>query len=288
MAERGVRTALVTGAAGGMGAACARRLGRDHPLFLTDIDAAGLAALCSDLETEGISVAGKLVLDLTEDGAARELLATVAEHAPPGPVVHTAGLSPSMGSCAALMRLNARGTHALLDALEQHLDSGMAAVVIASMAGHTARSDSDIDALCGTPTNDNFIADVEALLVERSGGDNARKASDAAYLYSKRANLLDVQRRSALWSASGARINSISPGLVDTNMGRREVAGDDGAAQMLSMQPLGWVSVGDIAETVAFLVSPASKAITGTDLKVDGGLCAALFGGRTTTGACAA
>jgi len=288
MVEQGKRIALVTGAAGGMGATCARRLGREYDVFLCDIDDSGLNRLHAELADEGIAVAGSLAIDLGENGSGQKLVGAARECGTITAVVHTAGLSPSLGDAAALMRLNAGGTQGLLDALEAVAAPGLAVVVIASMAGHTGKPDAAIDGLCAAPTRDGFLEEVVALLVEKAGGENGRKAADAAYVYSKRANLLDVQRRAPDWAAKGGRINSISPGLVDTGMGRKEVESDKGAAQMLAAQPLGWISPADIAEAAVFLTSPSSQTITGTDLKVDGGVCAAIFGGRSTTGACAA
>lgn len=288
MAGQGERIALVTGAAGGMGRACARLLGRDHTLVLTDTDSHRLDALAAELGATGIEVAATVTTDISDAGATENLIATAQRCGTLGAVIHTAGLSPSLGESEEIMRVNAKGTTLLLDALERRLHSALAVVIIASMAGHAASPEAEIDALCQDPANDDFPANAKALLERLSGGDNARKASDAAYLYSKRANLLEVQRRAVRWAEHGARINSISPGLVDTAMGRREVETDEGAAKMLALQPLGWVDADAIADAAAFLVSPSSRMITGTDLKVDGGLCAAIFGGRTTTGACAA
>ena len=273
--------ALVTGAAGGIGSACARRLGQTHALFLADRDESRLGELAEALAETGFHIAGTHASDLGERGVAEAVVSSARQHGPLATLVHTAGLSPAQGEAKALLRLNAYATEALLDAAERGLEKGLSAVLIASMAGHLAQPDEEFDTLFASLNDEKSLHDAVELIAARTGNTTGREAADIAYLYTKRANILSAMRRSANWAKHDARINTISPGLVSTDMGRLEVKGDKGAAEMLAMQPLGWVSADDVAETVTFLTSRASKAITGADIKVDGGVLALVFANKS-------
>ncbi|MFJ4833779.1 SDR family oxidoreductase [Streptomyces sp. NPDC088747] len=97
----------------------------------------------------------------------------------------------------------------------------------------------------------------------------------AAYSLAKRANHLQVRVASQSWGARGARINSISPGVIATPMGREELSGEHGAQMNAMIQNSGTGRIGtptDIADAAAFLLGPTATFITGTDLLVDGGV----------------
>ena len=104
-----------------------------------------------------------------------------------------------------------------------------------------------------------------------------------AYSVAKRANHLRVMAASAAWGERGARINSISPGVISTAMGQQELAGPTGAIMRAMVDASGTGRLGapgDIAAAAGFLLGPDSSFITGTDLLVDGGVVAALKSGR--------
>jgi NAD(P)-dependent dehydrogenase (short-subunit alcohol dehydrogenase family) len=86
-----------------------------------------------------------------------------------------------------------------------------------------------------------------------------------------------VQREARAWGESGARLLSVSPGIVDTPMGRLEAANEPAMAAMVERSALGrMLQPEEIAAVVAFLVSPAASALTGTDVLVDGGAVAGI------------
>ena len=106
-----------------------------------------------------------------------------------------------------------------------------------------------------------------------------------AYSISKRANQLRVQAAATSWGERGARVNSVSPGVISTPMGQEELAGESGESMRAMIAGSGTGRIGtptDIAAATAFLLGPDSSFITGTDLLVDGGVVAGVRSGVIT------
>ncbi len=260
--------ALVTGASGGIGRAAASRLGQNFDLFLADIAEPRLNETADGLRAEGLTVCGICAGDLGDAGAAKALVDTARATGPLGAVLHAAGLSPALADTEAIMRANVIATEHLLRALESGLEPGLATVLIASMAGHTPLS----DAVQGMLNDDPLESGYTEQLTQIFGGT---LPAQIAYCVSKKWVIRAVERRAAAWGKSGARITSISPGLIDTPMGRAELETTPGANETLTMTPLGMGRPDDIAAAATFLCSEDARFITGCDLLVDGGVMAA-------------
>lgn len=269
------RKVLITGAAGGMGRACARLFGATHDLILSDAAVGGLEAFADTLRAEGYTILAARGGDLGDEALLSDLAAALAGGAP-FTLIHTAGLSPSLADWRAIMAVNLVATETLLRAIEPVLAPGSAAVLIASAAGHMAPDLPRADALLADPLVPGFLDAVGALIEPMSGGAPAGMAG-LSYMFSKQAVLRIVERRAAVWGARGARIVSISPGMILTPMGRKELAETAGAAQLTEAAPAGRAgTASDIALAAQFLASDAASFITGCDLKVDGGSVAAI------------
>ena len=104
--------------------------------------------------------------------------------------------------------------------------------------------------------------------------------SGAAYALAKRANILRVQAASVEWGDRGARLNSLSPGIIMTPLAMDELNSPAGAAyqQMIQASAAGRVGTPDeIGATAAFLDGARRRRfITGTDLLIDGGVIASI------------
>lgn len=253
--------------AGGMGQAIARRQGTGKTVLLADFNDATLKDAADAMRGDGYTVTTAQV-DVSARASVHALATTAREAGSVTQVVHTAGLSPVQASTEAILAVDLVGVALVLEEFGQIVASGGAGVVISSMAGHMGApltieqeaqlAATDTDGLLRSP----FLA-----------GRSLDPA--AAYSMAKRVNLLQVRAASSSWGAHGARINSISPGVIATSMGRQELDGENGAQISAMVQNSGTGRLGtptDIADAAAFLLGPTASFITGTDLLVDGGV----------------
>jgi len=262
--------ALITGAAGGMGRACARLLGNSHELVLTDLATQGFDGFVEELRADGNSVQA-FPGDLGGESVLSSLAGTLD-----GPgrftVIHTAGIGPSQGDWRRIIEINLIATERLLRAIEPRLVPGSVGILIASLAAHMMPLSEEIIALLDDPLDPDLL-DKLAPIVDRMapelgpGGDQA-----LAYVFAKCAVRRMAEQRAEAWGKKQARIVSISPGVIMTPMGRREMVSSPGAAAHGDAAALGRKGTPmDIALTAQFLASDAAAYVTGTDLRVDGG-----------------
>ncbi|MCK9543347.1 MAG: SDR family oxidoreductase [Novosphingobium sp.] len=272
MADRPV--ALITGACGGMGQACARLIGRTHVLALSDIDEGRLRTLEQALTAEGHTVAAIHAGDYTCRGTPTAAVQAARGAGPLEALVHTAGLSPIQTTWDRILVTNTVATAELLDAVAAGEGGPPNAVLIASIAGHAglAMPHAQLDALLDAPLRDDLLTLAEPLLRAASDPALPLGMEMASYQYSKSAVIRAAERRAKAWGRLGRRINTISPGVTRTPMGVAEMEGNPVAKATADGAPLGVASPVGIANAVEFLLSPLAASITGTDLRIDGGL----------------
>lgn len=265
---------LVVIGVGGMGEAIARRQGTGRKVVIADFSEEALERVGSSLSGDGLDV-----VTLRVDVSSRESVAGLADAASAlgsvTQVVHTAGLSPVQAQRDAILAVDLLGTALVLDEFERVIAPGGAGVFIASMAAHFVPPlpPELAHALATAPTDELLSLPVFASVTEAA----------AAYPLAKHANQLRVRAASAGWGARGARVNTISPGVISTPMGQQELAGESGGQMRAMIAASGAGRVGtpyDIADAAAFLLGPDASFITGTDLLVDGGVVAAVSTGR--------
>lgn len=258
---------------GGMGHAIAHRLGAGKKILLADNNEAALASFAEALSADGHQVDSRRV-----DVSSPESVRTLAEHAASlgavTQVAHTAGLSPSQASAEAILAVDLLGTALVLDAFGDVIAPGGAGVMIASMAGHMfpPLTSEQEKALTHNPPGELLQLDFISKITD----------PNIAYPIAKQANHIRVRAASAHWGRRGARVNSISPGVISTPMGQQELASPvgDGMRAMIAMSATGRIGTpDDIAAATAFLLGPNASFITGTDLLVDGGVIAAIKAG---------
>jgi NAD(P)-dependent dehydrogenase (short-subunit alcohol dehydrogenase family) len=253
---------------GAMGLAAARRLGPGRRLLLADYSANRLGSAADSLAADGHDV-DTMTVDVRD---ARDVAAVAAASGEAGmikAVVHTAGVAPSQGSARDVLAVNLVGSAHVIDRFLERASPGTSLVCVASMAGHRRPLDPALEGrLAVTPAD---------RLLEATGLDLDSADPRLAYDVAKRGVQLRVAAAAGAWGSRGARINSISPGIIATPMSREALAGQGGAGLRASLGALAVPRLGtpdDIAAAVEFLCSPAAGYITGTDLLIDGGATA--------------
>src|SRR4029077_11735496 len=192
-------------------------------------------------------------------------------------VIHAAGVSPSQASPATILAVDLYGTALVLEEFGNVIARGGAGNVIASQSGHrlgalTAEQDA---ALATTPTE-------ELLGLPMLAPDQVKDPLHA-YQLSKRGNALRVMAEAVRWSKRGARVNTISPGIIFTPLAKDELTGPrgEGYRRMIELCPVGRGGTPDEVGTVAALLMGLEGAfITGSDFLMDGGVTASYFYGE--------
>jgi NAD(P)-dependent dehydrogenase (short-subunit alcohol dehydrogenase family) len=253
-----------------MGVAVARRLGSGSTVVVADVRADATQTVGAGLRADGYDIV-EHVTDVSDERSVFSLAETASDLGRVEVVVHTAGLSPVQAPVDAIWRVDLLGTALMLDAFGGVIAAGGAGVFIASMAGAMAPQVPDLEQRLATTPSAALLGLSELSAFSDPG---------MAYGLAKRANQLRVRTAAKVWGQRGARVNSISPGIISTPMGNAELDGPHGEfmRQMIADSPTGRVGTPeDIAAAVEFLVSTNSTFITGTDLLVDGGVVAGML-----------
>lgn len=264
---------LITGATGGMGRA-ASLLAADegYELLLADLSRPKLEQLAAACGRPG-RPATYAILDVTQSASIAALVNALQASGGVDGIIHTVGLSPQMADAQKIIDVDLVGTVALLEQSRPWLNAGGCAVCIASMSAYMVPPDADIDRVFAEPLAGDFFDSVKALIESGHPLDNP----GLAYAYAKRALKQYIARWSYDWGREGKRFVSISPGLIDTDMGRLENAAMENFAAMRALVALDRLGAPeDIAHTALFLLSEKAAYITGCDILVDGGFVAAM------------
>jgi NAD(P)-dependent dehydrogenase (short-subunit alcohol dehydrogenase family) len=256
---------LVVIGAGGMGMSIARRLANGRQLLLADVSPARLEGALDALRTDGYLAEAHRV-DVSAMSSVEELATKAASAGHIDAVIHSAGVSPTMATARQIYEVDLLGTAQVIDAFYAVSGPGTSLVCVASMAGHFASLPAEFEQHLATASTGHLL---EHPQIDLDSGDPA-----TAYVVAKRGNQLRVEAASHDWGGKGARLNTISPGVISTEMGLQELEGPVGQYIQSMIDLSGARRVGtpdDIAGVAAFLAGPDSSFITGNDLLVDGG-----------------
>ncbi|WP_024441836.1 SDR family oxidoreductase [Mycobacterium sp. UM_WGJ] len=261
---------VITGGAGGMGLATAKIVGREQPVVLCDVRQDRLDAAADALKQFDVV---RVHCDVTDRNAVAALFDAAAGLGPVTSVIHTAGVSPSMGGADYVMRTNAVGTVNVNEIFFRVAPEGAAIVNVASMAAHLLP-----DELIPAGQFPLALLDPAAFLSAMAAVCDPMPTevrSGFAYAVSKAFVRWYTSAQAERFNGRGLRIVSVSPGSVDTEMGRLEEQAGAGAMVADAAVPR-WGTPEEMAELLAFCASAKAGYLTGTDILNDGGVVASM------------
>jgi len=261
---------------GQLGQAIARRVGVGKRVLLADMRTDNATAAAEVLGSAGYEVSVATV-DVSSRKAVHALVETATALGDVTGLIHAAGVSPSQASPATILKVDLYGTALVLEEFGNVIARGGSGVVIASQSGHRlpALSIEQNKALATTP--------VEELL--RLPFLQLDQVTDSlhAYQLAKRGNSLRVMAEAVRWAKRGARVNTISPGIIMTPLAKDELSGPraEGYRRMIEMSAAGRAGTPDeVGNVGALLMGPDGGFITGSDFLMDGGVTASYWYGE--------
>ncbi|MES2185863.1 MAG: SDR family oxidoreductase [Pseudomonadota bacterium] len=261
--------------AGSIGQAIARRVSAGKQVLLADLKKENADAAAKVLSDAGFDVS-TAVVDVSSRESVQALVGQAAAIGEVTGLIHAAGVSPSQASPATILKVDLYGTALVLEAFGSVIAAGGAGVVIASQSGHRlpGLSTEQNAALATTPA--------EELLALPMLQPDQVKDSLHAYQLSKRGNSLRVMAEAVRWGRRGARVNTISPGIIFTPLAQDELSGPrgEGYRRMIDLSAARRGGTPDEVGSVgALLMGSDGGFITGSDFLMDGGVTAAYWYG---------
>ena len=265
---------ILTGA-GQIGMAIARRMGYGKKIVIGDKNPDNAQAVAKIMNDAGYD-ADAVEMDLSSRESIKNLIAKAQEYGDITMLANAAGVSPSQAPVEAILKVDLYGTAVLLEEVGKVIREGGVGVTISSQSGHRmpALTPEEDEQLACTPAEDLLKLDILQ-------PENIRDTLHA-YQMAKRCNEKRVMAESVKWGEKGARINSISPGIIVTPLAIDEFNGPRGDfyKNMFAKCPAGRPGTADeVANVAELLMSDKGAFITGADFLIDGGATASYFYG---------
>ena len=265
---------LWTGA-GQIGMAIARRVGFGKQILVGDKSFANATAIAKIMTEAGFDCE-PYEMDLSDKESILSMIAKAQEMGEITTLINSAGVSPSQAPIDAILAVDLYGTAVLLEEVGKVIAPGGVGVTISSQSGKrmpalTAEEDRQ---LATTPCDE--LLDLPLL----QPGDV--KDTLHAYQLAKRCNEKRVMAEAVKWGEKGARINSISPGIIVTPLAIDEFNGPRGDfyKNMFAKCPAGRPGTADEVGALAeFIMGSNGAFITGSDFLIDGGATASYYYG---------
>lgn len=273
--KRNRKDVMILTGAGQIGMAIARRLGYGMKIVIGDKSRENAEKISDIMNKAGFDTVA-MEMDLSSRDSIRNMISEAQTCGDITMLVNAAGVSPSQASVETILRVDLYGTAVLLEEVGNVIAEGGCGVTISSQSGHRmpALTPEEDALLALTPTE-------ELLGLEMLQPGNIRDTLHA-YQMAKRCNVKRVMAEAVRWGQRGARINSISPGIIVTPLAIDEFNGPRGDfyKNMFAKCPAGRPGTADeVANVAELLMSRAGAFITGSDILIDGGATASYFYG---------
>ena len=269
------KNVMLLSGAGQIGMAIARRMGYGMKIIIGDIKIENAEKISKIMKDAGYD-AEAAEMDLSDRNSIKSFIAKGQNYGDIKMLVNAAGVSPSQASVQTILKVDLYGTAVLLEEVGKVICSGGVGITISSQSGKrmpqlTAQEDA---MLACTPTE-------ELLSLKLLQPENIKDTLHA-YQIAKRCNEKRVMAEAVKWGNRGARINSISPGIIVTPLAIDEFNGPRGDfyKNMFAKCPAGRPGTADeVVNFAELLMSDKGAFITGTDFMCDGGATASYFYG---------
>lgn len=275
-----MKEVMIWTGAGQIGMAIARRMGYGKKIVVGDVNLEHAQAVAKIMNDAGFDVVSEQ-MDLSSRESIRNLIDVAKRYGDITMLVNAAGVSPSQAPIETILKVDLYGTAVLLEEVGAVIAPGGVGVTISSQSGHrmpqlTPEAD---EQLACTPAE-------ELLFLEILQPENIKDTLHA-YQMAKRCNEKRVMAEAVKWGNKGARLNSISPGIIVTPLAIHEFNGPRGDfyKNMFAKCPAGRAGTADeVANVAELLMSPKGAFITGADFLCDGGATASYFYGPLRPG----
>ncbi|WP_018612291.1 SDR family oxidoreductase [Segetibacter koreensis] len=266
---------IVLTGAGQLGMAIARRMGHGKKIFVGDWKLENANAIAKTMEEAGFDVVSFKV-DISSRQSVLQIIEAAQKEGEISMFINAAGVSPSQASIEQILKVDLYGTAVLLEEFGKVIKEGGTGVTISSQSGHRmpALTTEEDRLLATTPTK-------ELLQLEMLKPENIKDTLHA-YQMAKRCNVKRVMAEAVKWGERGARVNSISPGIIITPLALDEINGPRGDfyKNMFAKSPAGRPGIADeVANVAELLLLEKGAFITGSDFLIDGGATASYFYG---------
>ena len=266
---------MVLTGAGQIGMAIARRMGYGMKIVVGDKKQENAQAVAKTMNDAGFDVI-PVKMDLSSRASIQNIIATAQKYGDITMMVNAAGVSPSQAPIEAILKVDLYGTAVLLEEMGKGIAPGGVGVTISSQSGHRMKqlTPEEDEQLACTPTE-------KLLKLPMLQPENIRDTLHA-YQLAKRCNEKRVMAESVKWGEKGARVNSISPGIIVTPLAIDEFNGPRGDLykNMFAKCSAGRPGTADeVAKVAELLLSNKGAFITGADFLIDGGATASYFYG---------
>lgn len=270
-----MKEVMILAGAGQIGMAIARRMGYGKKIVIGDKKLENARAIEEIMMNAGFDVTA-VRMDLSSRDSIRNLIAEAQKYGEIAMLVNAAGVSPSQALVESILKVDLYGTAVLLEEVGKVIKTGGVGVTISSQSGHR------LPALSPEEDKQLAVTPAEKLLELSILQPENIKDTLHAYQMAKRCNEKRVMAEAVKWGEKGARINSISPGIVVTPLAIDELNGPRGDfyKNMFAKCPAGRPGTADeIANVAELLMSERGAFITGADFLIDGGATASYFYG---------
>ncbi|WP_294550753.1 SDR family oxidoreductase [uncultured Pseudoflavonifractor sp.] len=270
-----MKNVMILTGAGQIGMAIARRMGYGMKIVIGDKKMENAQRISRTMNEAGFDTVAR-EMDLSSRDSIKALIAQAQSYGPITMLVNAAGVSPSQAPIEAILKVDLYGTAVLLEEVGKVIAPGGVGVTISSQSGHRmpALTPEEDEQLACTPTE-------ELLKLDILQPENIKDTLHA-YQMAKRCNEKRVMAESVKWGEKGARVNSISPGIIVTPLAIDEFNGPRGDfyKNMFAKCPAGRPGTADeVANVAELLMGPKGAFITGSDFLIDGGATASYFYG---------